>query len=63
MKIKDLCDVMFDNEDVEIYDSKRKLGLIHRSTAARLRLDREWKDKEVYTIEPYSSVMIVYLGC
>ncbi len=63
MKIKELCNVMYDNERVEIYDSRRNMDLLHHSTAARLRLDREWGEKEIYTVKPSTRVMLVYLGC
>lgn len=63
MKIKDLCDVMYDNERVEIYDSRRNMDLLHHDTAARLRLNREWGEMEIYTVKPSARAMIVYLGC
>lgn len=63
MKIKDLCGVMYDNERVEIYDARASMELLHHETAARLRIDREWGEKEIYTVKPSTRVMIVYLDC
>lgn len=61
MTIKEICSVMYDNQNVEIYNNKRDMDLLKSTYSSKLRFDKEWKEKEVSTIVPCRNSIIIYI--